>query len=683
MKKNKRFLVFWIIATSDLFSSIHTEFVSSSVNSNCMPISNILRSWEYGSHYCWNTSNIGDEVVEIQDPHGRVVKQKQISNYCRDMLLKDYELAQNEKKFDFFSTVLQFQLQNLEKETLFSGGMHGNNCSNKLQYYVERLDDTLCLLSDRQCLSEFFQWNNSLSNDNSLEISNFDKERYSAAVFSLYSCLISFFTIEYKSNESMNAGFKYSNKKAEIMNSLARSKLDAPDMKSSVPFPVYLWRYLNNKYVSLLPLWLQVEKSTFLASSYVANYCSRINYSALPLHNDILNGVHLFSQCLCYYLKGIDDDEFFNTGQLFTLSEIQQVITFLKSVMYKVYWLESPLFDINKSFLQFEDIDQFCATLKRSNIDVTAPIYGSKPIIEPEKIRIEVNSQLERGSIVLSKIYQLTINLSCVASCTQLFNNLYIRYERRPFSLTGNSVDSQTITRKQIIEAWVIPLPLSIKDYSPASVTENDVNVFAIKNSQLKMFLAFIPQVLPFRDRVRLFHDLVDQDRQNYVSSSFLPFNSLRLSVRRNHLLEDSLNQISPQPRIHIQPASSAVNEDDGNMDIEVDERVEDIRNSNNSQENVDHRSRRATTNVNVALKNRIQIEFISEQGLQEAGIDGGGLFKEFMDALSKDMVSEKYALFQITEEQLIIPNPAATSHRDFEMFEFLGKMLGKALYEV
>jgi ubiquitin-protein ligase E3 C len=30
-------------------------------------------------------------------------------------------------------------------------------------------------------------------------------------------------------------------------------------------------------------------------------------------------------------------------------------------------------------------------------------------------------------------------------------------------------------------------------------------------------------------------------------------------------------------------------------------------------------------------LKNRVQIQFVDEHGLEEAGVDGGGLFKEFL----------------------------------------------------
>lgn len=43
--------------------------------------------------------------------------------------------------------------------------------------------------------------------------------------------------------------------------------------------------------------------------------------------------------------------------------------------------------------------------------------------------------------------------------------------------------------------------------------------------------------------------------------------------------------------------------------------------------------------------KKNIQVQFINEQGVLESGIDGGGLFKEFIDILLKDMFSTPRSL--------------------------------------
>ena len=38
-----------------------------------------------------------------------------------------------------------------------------------------------------------------------------------------------------------------------------------------------------------------------------------------------------------------------------------------------------------------------------------------------------------------------------------------------------------------------------------------------------------------------------------------------------------------------------------------------------------------------VTLKHRVQITFVDSNGNTEAGIDGGGLFKEFVDVVTKE----------------------------------------------
>lgn len=75
----------------------------------------------------------------------------------------------------------------------------------------------------------------------------------------------------------------------------------------------------------------------------------------------------------------------------------------------------------------------------------------------------------------------------------------------------------------------------------------------------------------------------------------------------------------------------------------------------------------------------------VSDLGTEEAGIDGGGVFKEFMDALTKRAFDPQYALFRSTPEHLLYPNPLselAAGDEHLRHFEFIGRVLGKALYE-
>jgi len=77
-------------------------------------------------------------------------------------------------------------------------------------------------------------------------------------------------------------------------------------------------------------------------------------------------------------------------------------------------------------------------------------------------------------------------------------------------------------------------------------------------------------------------------------------------------------------------------------------------------------------------------VEFVNTEGLQEAGIDGGGLFKDFLTELIQTAFSHQYALFKVTAEGQLYPNPASSlvTEDHLNQFEFLGRMVGKALYD-
>lgn len=83
------------------------------------------------------------------------------------------------------------------------------------------------------------------------------------------------------------------------------------------------------------------------------------------------------------------------------------------------------------------------------------------------------------------------------------------------------------------------------------------------------------------------------------------------------------------------------------------------------------------------------------------AGIDGGGVFKEFFTSLSKEVFDENRGLWLATKQNELYPNPHSyatecesrvcvlitTSHissaaASLNWYRFIGRILGKALYE-
>ncbi|XP_054008078.1 ubiquitin-protein ligase E3B isoform X2 [Hylaeus anthracinus] len=83
------------------------------------------------------------------------------------------------------------------------------------------------------------------------------------------------------------------------------------------------------------------------------------------------------------------------------------------------------------------------------------------------------------------------------------------------------------------------------------------------------------------------------------------------------------------------------------------------------------------------ALKGVIRVRFVNEQGLAEAGIDQDGVFKEFLEETIKKVFDPSLNLFKTTTENRLYPSPTSSMQDNhLQLFEFVGRMLGKAVYE-
>lgn len=111
---------------------------------------------------------------------------------------------------------------------------------------------------------------------------------------------------------------------------------------------------------------------------------------------------------------------------------------------------------------------------------------------------------------------------------------------------------------------------------------------------------------------------------------------------------------------------------------------------------------------LGAALKSRIEIVFIDEHGMEESGIDGGGLFKELLTSLSKEAFdtdrgsfsprppslaprspmlkrrARPTGLWLETAQHELYPNPHSYAREPAQLkwYTFIGRILGKALYE-
>ncbi|XP_045491570.1 ubiquitin-protein ligase E3B [Colias croceus] len=83
------------------------------------------------------------------------------------------------------------------------------------------------------------------------------------------------------------------------------------------------------------------------------------------------------------------------------------------------------------------------------------------------------------------------------------------------------------------------------------------------------------------------------------------------------------------------------------------------------------------------ALRAVVRVRFVNEQGLDEAGIDQDGVFKEFLEETIKRVFDPSLNLFRVTSEERLYPSPTSCLQENhLQLFEFIGRMLGKAVYE-
>ncbi|CAR24184.1 ubiquitin-ubiquitin ligase HUL5 [Lachancea thermotolerans CBS 6340] len=151
------------------------------------------------------------------------------------------------------------------------------------------------------------------------------------------------------------------------------------------------------------------------------------------------------------------------------------------------------------------------------------------------------------------------------------------------------------------------------------------------------------PFFIPFRQRVEWLYFLISLDRKrlalesNGMGGLFPAWNSgsgsdkQNATISREHLLEDAYNAYNP---------------------------------------------------IGESFKSKLSITFVNEFG-PEAGIDGGGITKEFLTSVTGEAFKiDKHKLFRSNNNHEIYPTSNLTSAQSVKFLWFLGKVLGKCLYD-
>lgn len=160
-----------------------------------------------------------------------------------------------------------------------------------------------------------------------------------------------------------------------------------------------------------------------------------------------------------------------------------------------------------------------------------------------------------------------------------------------------------------------------------------------------------LPFFISFRERVQIFQTLIDNDKKKLYKPSMFPFfnhessNKLSAEIRRGFILEDAFESFH-----------------------------------------------RAGSN----FRNRLSVTFFNKQGVQEDGIDGGGITKEFLTSVVQEAFrpdNEQHLFKETVSDNQLYPNEEVyfqltkrvdVGEQQLKLlyYKFLGSVIGKCIYE-
>ncbi|KAL8047463.1 hypothetical protein ABFX02_07G002000 [Erythranthe guttata] len=172
----------------------------------------------------------------------------------------------------------------------------------------------------------------------------------------------------------------------------------------------------------------------------------------------------------------------------------------------------------------------------------------------------------------------------------------------------------------------------SPSDFNADGANEIFMSQAMTENSRASDILKQAPFLVPFTSRAKIFNSQLATKKE--TNGAHVIFTRHRFKIRRDHILEDAFSQLN------------ALAEED--------------------------------------LRGMIRITFVNEFGVEEAGIDGGGIFKDFMENITRAAFDIQYGLFKETSDHLLYPNPGSglVHEQHLQFFHFLGTLLAKAMFE-
>lgn len=263
------------------------------------------------------------------------------------------------------------------------------------------------------------------------------------------------------------------------------------------------------------------------------------------------------------------------------------------------------------------------------------------------------------------QLLMLMLFCDCMTHYVTILDEIEMYTEQKPFLLSDyvalsyflnnflfkmiqdNIIDARAVTSSPLfISLHTLLLCLYRRDCRHQFAPQNHWLINEIRPSHFlndlekgkrhtQLLIQKMPHIIPHDDRVKLFRKYVQNEKAvlGLTESACATLSSALIRIHRDRIVEDGYRQLAA-----LRPH---------------------------------------------ALKGVIRVRFINQQGLDEAGIDQDGVFKEFLEETIKRVFDPSLNLFKTTSDQRLYPSPISyVQDNHLQLFEFVGRMLGKAVYE-
>jgi len=391
-------------------------------------------------------------------------------------------------------------------------------------------------------------------------------------------------------------------------------------------------------------MWERTRQSMSLLVSQSKNIDSSAVTSACEMCSS-------FCDTYAHTLLAVDDDDFLKryyqsddskaSGQNNKVMNAKDIVLVLKTILNDLYWVRPVL---------ASDI-----TNVQSDSDSALCFQRARLLLAGTKL---FNSLHERWC----RLYRVVQFCSedCwwfpqLASRGQHDNNPIISAQET--TLQNDDMDDSSVESDRMMEDDEAD-PMSANDAG------GDALASAFKDAKMALVLTFIPMAMPFSRRVNLFNSLLESDKAR-TQDETASFRQMMMNFE-----DGEEGEMSSREKVTIR--RDALYSD----------------------------SKRRLNNLGKRLRKRVQVTFVNKHGQEEAGIDGGGVFKEFLDDLITDgflpendkgddedddddsVVETHPDFFVVTPLQTLKVNTALDGDDSMlSHYEFLGRVLGKAIY--